>query len=230
MNTRSLSEFFGLYTGPRYSQLGQDVLALAVFGTDVPGYFVEFGGLDGIENSNTLLLEKNYHWQGLLAEPAKIFHDKLSQNRQCKIDHRAVANRTGNTLEFKETNIELGLSGLTEYFHPNDRHTENRKRSAGNTYDVCTVSLDDLLDQYQCPDHIQYLSVDTEGSELEILRNFNFSQRQIDMITVEHNYVAANRDEIRFLLEQNGFRRVLMDRSQWDDWYLHLDTLKTISI
>jgi len=214
------------YTGPRYSQLGQDILALAVFGTIKPGFFVEFGGLDGIENSNTFLLETSYGWQGILAEPGKIFHTPLAENRKCLIDHRAVADRTGMTLEFKETNIELGLSGLTGYFHPNDRHTANRKNSSGQVYDVTTVSLDDLLDHHGAPDHIQYLSVDTEGSELEILKNFNFSRRHIGMITVEHNYVVANRDEIRLLLEAQGYHRVLTNRSHWDDWYLHSDILK----
>lgn len=228
MNTQYLTQFLDSYSGPRYSQLGQDILTLAVFGEKHQGYFVEFGGLDGIENSNTYLLEKNHAWQGLLAEPARIFHERLSKNRQCQIDQRAVTGTTGQILEFKETNVELGLSGLTEYFHPRDRHTDNRKHSAGNVYTVSTVSLADLLDQHQAPDHIEYISIDTEGSELEILRSFDFNRWHIDMITVEHNYVAENRDEIRFLLEKNGFRRVLMERSQWDDWYLHQDKIKEL--
>jgi FkbM family methyltransferase len=204
------------------------VLALSIFGTERPGYFVEFGGLDGVENSNSLLLEKHHGWQGLIAEPARVFHSQLQQNRSCSVDHRAVTDTTGKVLEFKETDVELGLSGLTDYFHPNDRHTDNRKNSTGKVYTVDTVSLNDLLDQHQCPDHIQYLSIDTEGSELEILRNFDFGRRRIDFITVEHNYVDENRTAIQMLMQKNGYCRILKDHSQWDDWYLHLDILKEL--
>lgn len=223
-------ESFDSYTGTSYSQLRQDVLALTIFNKKEQGFFVEFGGLDGIENSNSLLLEKEYGWCGILAEPAKIFHDRLDKNRTCTIDHRAVTGKTGDLLKFKETNVELGLSGLVEYFHPGDRHTTNREKSDGQVYTVETVSLNDLLEQHHAPNHIEYLSIDTEGSEFEILKEFDFNRWKIDLITVEHNYVMENRDNLRFLLEKNNYRRVFIERSQWDDWYVHLDIFKGMSI
>ena len=53
-------------------------------------------------------------------------------------------------------------------------HSDSRKK--GNEYHVETVNLKDLLDDYSAPRCIDYLSIDTEGSEYEILKNFNFNE------------------------------------------------------
>jgi hypothetical protein len=82
------------------------------------------------------------------------------------------------------------------------------------------VSLSDLLRQHSAPGHIEYLSVDTEGSELGILQGCDFSTYQFDIITVEHNF-TANREPIAALLRKHGYTRVFSEFSQWDDWYVH---------
>ncbi|MBK7635080.1 MAG: FkbM family methyltransferase [Saprospiraceae bacterium] len=60
--------------------------------------------------------------------------------------------------------------------------------------------------------HIDYLSIDTEGSEYDILSSFNFDRYTFGIITVEHNYTAY-RDRIKDLLESKGYRRVLTNLS-----------------
>ncbi len=64
------------------------------------------------------------------------------------------------------------------------------------------------------------MSVDTEGSEYEILSHFDFSQYQINLISVEHND-SENRDQLRALLGQKGYFRVFEEFSEFDDWYVH---------
>jgi hypothetical protein len=87
-------------------------------------------------------------------------------------------------------------------------------------YQVETVSLGDLLVQYKAPAQIDYLSIDTEGSELTILRALNFNRWQFIVITVEHNWVQSARDGIHSLLASHGYTRVLTECSQADDWYI----------
>jgi hypothetical protein len=81
------------------------------------------------------------------------------------------------------------------------------------------VSLNDLLHQHAAPARFEYLSIDTEGSEFDILQSLDFARFRPRIITVEHNYSPA-RNRILALLQGQGYRRVLTQCSQFDDWYL----------
>jgi FkbM family methyltransferase len=194
------------------SQLGQDLLAAYLF--DKNGYFVEFGAADAESISNTYLLEKEYGWQGILAEPNPAFHESL-KSRNCHVDHRCVYNKTGKTISFASVGEMQELSTITDYIE-SDRWATTRKRNT--TFDVETVSLDDLLDHYSAPQTIEYMSIDTEGSEFDILSGYSF-KRDIKLFTIEHNY-TDQRDLIYSLMISKGYVRILEELSHWDDWYI----------
>ncbi|MFM8245210.1 MAG: FkbM family methyltransferase, partial [Candidatus Fonsibacter sp.] len=82
------------------------------------------------------------------------------------------------------------------------------------------ISLEDVLKKFNAPLYIDYLSVDTEGSEFEILKNFNFSMFTFKIITCEHNF-TKNRQKIFNLLSQKGYVRKFKNLSQFDDWYIN---------
>lgn len=90
-------------------------------------------------------------------------------------------------------------------------------------YDVQTISLVDLLDKYNAPAIIDYLSIDTEGSEYEILKEFNFSKYRFNVITCEHNHTSA-REKIFNLLTANGYVCKFRNLSMCDDWYVYKGT------
>jgi hypothetical protein len=85
------------------------------------------------------------------------------------------------------------------------------------SYTVATVSLFDLLREHGAPARVDFLSIDTEGSEYEILREFDFSSTRFSTIAIELN---QNDSEITSLLASNGYLRVLASHSQWDGWYI----------
>lgn len=206
------------------SQLGQDLMALAINGFKKNGFFVEFGATNGISNSNTYLLEKNFNWKGILCEPARFWKSSLIRNRSAQIDFDCVWRKTGENMLFNEAkNTEL--STLNQ-FSDSDMHS--LARSQGERYQVKTISLNDLLVKHNAPFLIDYLSIDTEGSELEILSNFDFSRYDIRFISCEHNF-QSNREKIRNLLLTNGYERLYEDCSEFDDWYLKRDSLKSES-
>jgi hypothetical protein len=89
----------------------------------------------------------------------------------------------------------------------------------GQGYKVETVSLNDLLAQYGAPAHIDYISVDTEGSELDILEALDFDRWSFGVLTVEHGHLPQ-RAKIQSLLTAKGYRQVLSELSGFDDWYL----------
>ena len=180
------------------------------------GFFVEFGATNGKDLSNTYILEKHFNWSGILAEPAKKWHKELNLNRNCKIETDCVWSASGNTLQFVEAK-SAELSTVSK-FEKSDIHANVRIKK--RKYNVRTISLVDLLVRHKAPQQIEYLSIDTEGSEYEILKDFDFSNYLIGVITCEHNF-GVNREKIRELLASNGFVQVHSEISQFDDWYVN---------
>ena len=86
-------------------------------------------------------------------------------------------------------------------------------------YDLQTISLLDLLHGFGAPRHIDFLSIDTEGSELLILQAFDFSRYRFGAITVEHNY-SSIREPLHNHLVLHGYRRIWPEISAHDDWYV----------
>ena len=64
------------------AQLHQDIFVLAEHDFKSSGYFVEFGATNGHDLSNTYLLETQFGWQGIVAEPAKSWHEALKKNME----------------------------------------------------------------------------------------------------------------------------------------------------
>ncbi|OUS09149.1 methyltransferase [Rhodobacterales bacterium 52_120_T64] len=197
------------------SQMHQDLIALSELGFKKNGFFVEFGATNGVDISNSYLMEKEFQWSGILAEPARVWHSELKQNRSVPIETKCVWKESGQTLKFNET--EIGDLSTIDEFSQKDQYSE--ERASGTRYDVETISLIDLLELHNAPKVIDYLSIDTEGSEYEILKNFDFDRYQFKVITCEHNN-TPQRDKIYDLLTRNGYMRKFEDISKYDDWFV----------
>ena len=214
------------YSKNSQSQLGQDLFVLDRLNFADKGFFVEFGVCDGIKLSNTFLLEKELNWSGIVCEPAVSYQNKLKKNRSCHIENKCVFSESGKNLDFKETRLGE-LSFLNEY-PPNDENVVKEiasERFNAKIYRVETISLNDLLQKYNCPKIFDYLSIDTEGTEYEIIKNLNFNKFSKKIITIEHNYNKVERNKIYNLLTKNNYSRVLKEISCWDDWYVKNDLI-----
>ena len=198
------------------SQIGQDLDVLKFYNNKRDGYFIEIGAYDGVALSNTLVLERQYGWTGILSEvvPSR-FHELLVNRPNCHNDNHAVYSRSGMKLTFDVANNSNMLSGISVHIDAH-RSTVNANKSQ---ITVDTISLTDLLLKYNAPQFIDYLSLDTEGSELEILKGFDFSHYTIGYIDVEHNYVEPRRGQIKSLLQQHGY--VFHRQNNFDDTYIH---------
>lgn len=192
----------------------QDMFVLAQLNFKTGGYFVEFGAANGVDLSNTYLLEKNFGWTGILAEPSKTFHQNIFDNRNCHIEKKCVWKNSEESLVFSE--CEIGELSTLSQFIKGDTHKNLRQNST--EYKVETISLNDLLVKYNAPELIDYLSIDTEGSEFEILNSFNFDRFRFRIITCEHNFTG--REKIYDLLSSKGYKRVFENLSKCDDWYV----------
>ncbi len=198
-----------------FAQRLQDVWALWETGFRTAGYFVEFGALSGRDFSNTYTLEQ-LGWQGIVAEPHPDYERPLRRNRKCHISTRCVFDESGKTVTFHAVRGRPALSGINGFGEGDDKQD---LRSDFVSYPVETVSLLDLLLDAGAPPQIDFLSIDTEGSEPVILRAFDFHKYAIQCITVEHN--VHQRQELYALLASKGYRRKWPEISGHDDWYVH---------
>lgn len=201
------------------SQLGQDLFALYSLNWKRDGFFVEFGATNGVDLSNTYLLEKDFGWAGILAEPARIWHAELVEHRSARVDFDCVWKESGQSLPFAVVE-EAEFSTLASFVGL-DAH--KKARQSANWQSVNTITLNDLLERHNAPRMIDYLSIDTEGSEYDILNAVDFNRYQFSVISCEHNF-SKQREKIYDLLVRNGYRRVFEGLSRWDDWYVHTST------
>jgi FkbM family methyltransferase len=206
------------------AQLGQDLFAyVEMLSSSEPRipFFVDIGASDGIRFSNSWLLEKHLGWHGIAAEPARCWHQSLIGNRSCIVDTNAVFSSSGENLLFLDVSNSKGyreLSGLATTSCGDERRQD--RLADPTTYNVQTISLFDLLSQYNAPSFIDFLSIDTEGSEFEILKPFDFDSYRFGAICVEHNYNHLIRSSLYDLLSSKGYQRKHVTASAWDDWYV----------
>jgi FkbM family methyltransferase len=196
------------------SQLGQDLWVLNETKYKRKGFFVEFGATDGVLLSNTYLLEREFGWEGICAEPNPDYFESLKKNRNCIVNNECIYSSTGKIIRFVLANEFGGI----EKDALKGRHKEKVEayKSNGDTIDVETISLNDVLIKYNAPINIDYMSIDTEGSELEILSKFDFKKWNVKLFTIEHNF-EPQRDGIFKLLSKHGYQRI---ECKWDDFYI----------
>lgn len=203
-----------------HSQFGQDVHVLhTIYKGKRDGYFVEVGASEGVWDSNTYLLEKAYGWKGICVEccPARL--PTLFSARTCHISTAAVYDQNDLELEFYDSTIG-GHSGLV------DTITNPEVKNYSNVIKVKTKTLMSILEEFQAPAWIDFLSLDTEGSEYKILQAFDFDRYKIGYMCIEHNHVEPNRSQIRQLLESKGY--VFYRENQVDDDYILKELLPSV--
>lgn len=196
-----------------YSQLGQDKKVYDFYKGKTEGYFVEVGAYDGIALSNTYAFEK-LGWKGICCEPLPSRFADLIKNRTAHCCNQAVYHTTGLTVSFDIEGDAGMLSGIDTHIDAH-KHVVNKNKQ---TVTMQTISLNNLLERFGAPPFIEYLSLDTEGSEYEILRTLDFNKWQFGLIDVEHNHIEPRRTMIKQLLCSNGY--TYLGANQFDDSYV----------
>jgi len=192
-----------------YAQFGQDKWIIdGVFPGVRDGYFVDIGAGDGIKGSNTKALE-DLGWTGVAIDP---FPTNWG-SRKCTLFKEVVSSKKGEVVEFR---MARGAGGIDKYI--------GRWRDKVETsplVKLTTTTIGDILNRADAPSFIHYVSLDIEGAEYEALKGFPFSKYKVGAFTIEHNLEEPKRQQIRELLEKNGYRFVR--QKVFDDWYVSDD-------
>jgi len=164
------------------------------------GYFVDIGAHDGVSFSNSKFFEE-LGWKGVCIEPNPQTFNELENNRnsstQCIM--KAISNKKSTENFTSIQNVDNKnkdginmLSGLTDKFDIKAKENINKLKNDPN-YKVSEIKLEtDLFSNLNPHKEIDYLSVDTEGNELEILKSINFDEYNIKTMTIENNTYNSN--------------------------------------
>lgn len=185
-----------------------------------PGFFLEIGAWRGEHFSQTAYLERERGWTGLCVEP---FPNDF-ERRSCRVCAAAVS-ADGQTRTFIKVSIDRRhggdvsyLSGFKDALLRSIHWPVISQFCDYEEIEVDTVTIDQLYDLYTLPEYIEFLSLDIEGSELEILQSIDFNARRFGLIAVEHNMDQVVRRAIGEILNANGYQ--LFESWEFDDLYI----------
>lgn len=202
----------------RVSQSGIEEIIERYFGGKRDGFFVEVGAWDGEHISQTAWLERERGWRGVCADP----FPRGFESRACVVANHAVSAK-GGTRKFIKVSIDRRhggdvsyLSGfkdsLSAHWHVISEFCNYEEM------DIPTIPFDELCRLYSVPAHVDFLSLDTEGCEAEILESVDFMRYSFGMICVEHNLSETARQRIADVLLPQGYK--LYKSIMLDDLYV----------
>jgi len=190
------------------------------------GYFVELGANNGVHQSNTLYYEKYRGWSGILVEPTLHNFLMCKQNRakRTKIFCNACT-----SFDYKEKFVEIIYSNLmstpvgldSDISDPASHAAEGRQFLAEFEENVVfgglARPLNDILIDAKAPPQIDFLSLDVEGAEIEVLKGINHNEYRFKYMLIENRSV----DKLNNYLEPLDYGYV-EKLSHWDYLYKNL--------
>ncbi len=178
------------------SEFGQERIALELLNGRRDGTFVDIGATDGVTRNNTYTLETEFGWRGVCIEPVLTSFNILRGNRTCAALHACVG--------------DYSQVGLVKFHEDRGNHEISRIDAHGNAWVPC-LTLNQVLDGLGIMS-VDFLSIDTEGNEFNILRAIDFNRHPIRVIDFEHNeqwgpIQRQNKAAIHELLCLNGYQK-----------------------
>jgi FkbM family methyltransferase len=200
---RSLLNLLG-YFGITNSLHGMDKRIAALFGHKRNGVFIEVGAADGVNQSNTLYLERRLGWTGLLVEPVREQFEYCRKVRRNSIVERYVlcpfedAGKTFNMVQSDLMSVVVDSESL-----PMERNENVSSRYADgrlSTEEVAARPLASILEDHGIRE-VDIFSLDVEDAERFVLEGVDFDACRIHYLLVE----TRDLDEFRAYVEERGY-------------------------
>ena len=189
------------------SQNGQDLFALLANDFKKGGVFIEFGAYDGVIFSNTHLLEREFGWSGILIDPIPAHYESMQLNRDCKLIHGAVTSGHQDSVLIEE----LPASDLSKFV--------KTRKIFKKIHKVKAFTLQEIIDENLALSEINFLSIDIEGNDIDILKSLDLSRYKIKAVCIEHNFREGS-DEIIGFMDKNRYDLVYREFSKNDYWFI----------
>jgi len=175
------------------------------------GFYIEAGAYDGVLQSNTKFLEEEYNWTGILIEPSPNVFLELEKNRPNNINvNKCLVSpwHCSKTIKGAFDNGPMSSVG-------NIRNLKNVE-----LIDVECDTLENILDYYDIQ-KIDFMTVDTEGYELEVLQGLNLLKHRplyimIEIYENQKNELFQFMEDMNYILLENITNYNLLDNPGWD--------------
>lgn len=167
--------------GQLHSQLTQDRDVALLLNCKRNGFFIDLAANDPVWISNTRFLERDLGFTGVCVDANERYWHSLAHRRGCSVVGAPVGNENDAEVVLALRPDAPWLGGVVA------KNTDNTPAPGGTTKKAKrrTVRLDTVLDFVNAPRTIDYLSLDVEGFETEVLKNYDFGKREITVLTVE---------------------------------------------
>ena len=198
-------------------------VAKDIFKLKKKGFFIDLASTDGIHQNNTYVLEKRLNWSGICIEPNASFFNRLKKNRNC-ICVNSVVSKNESNVKFFENG---GIGGIIGDKYDNNYQKRSallsKKKNFRKIKNYRSTTLLSILKKFNAPKTIDYLSLDVEGSEEEILKKFPFKKYKFLTLTIERPSKSLNK-----LLFKNKY--LFVKNYKVDTFYIHKSLQKKIDI
>jgi FkbM family methyltransferase len=175
------------------------------------GFFIELGANDGLTQSNTAFFEKSRKWSGILIEPSIIGYELCLKNRPNSIcfNYACVSNDYKDDFvygDFQQNSLMASING--------------ERLGSNSLTQVKAITLEHILDSQNITT-IDFLSLDTEGYELNILKGLNLDKYRPNYMLIEiykHDYdnIITFLKEKKYTLICNFTNYNTITNPQWD--------------
>jgi len=176
-----------------------------------PGYYIEIGANDGFTLSNTLYLEEHFGWSGLLVDANPKYQESLSQRKRATIINKAIG-ETSCVVQFVDAGLHGGVKKSLDPLHAH--HTDQCP-----VISVPCVTLQQMFNDADVPQVIDFLSIDVEGGEIPIVRQLVQNTRRVRCGCIEANDRKDDIVIIKQLLNHAGYKIMWEDMTGQDVFF-----------
>lgn len=191
-------------------------LVRSFFGGARSGFFVEIGANRPQQESQTWHLER-LGWTGVLVEPQPHLAEELRRTRSAKV-FAVACSSPQNAGRCMPLHVAGALSAL-------DRDRMAPGTRPERVIEVPVRTLDEVLIEARAPAEFDFLSVDVEGHELEVLSGFDLARWRPHLILLEDH--VGNLKKHRFL-KSAGYR--LIRRFENNGWYVPREATVSLAL
>jgi len=199
-----------------FSQANQDQMINALFRGKKKGFFIDLAANDATFLSNTYALERELGWNGLCIEPNPMYWSNLTY-RDCQVVAAVVGKERKEEIKFVFGFADHG--GIVGDHFDNKRKPQIERESKLRY----TVTLSEILERFNAPKTIDYVSLDVEGAEEFIMSSFPLDKYTISVLTVER----PNQNLLK-LFEKNGYKYFIRLSTWGEQAFIHESAMEKL--